>query len=69
VVRTDRQLHGLGRMLLAALIDHARARGLREVWGEVLAENGRMLELARALGFERRPGDDVSLVRVTLRLT
>ena len=68
LVRTDRQLHGLGRQLMAALIEQSRLRGLKTLWGEVMAENSRMLDLAKALGFERRPAADVSLVRVTLAL-
>jgi acetyltransferase len=67
-VRTDRQKHGLGGTLLNALIDEARRRGLKEIWGEVEARNGRMLELAKSLGFDRRPASDLSLVRVTLSL-
>src|SRR6202007_1487600 len=51
MVRTDHQHHGLGEQLLRALLDYAKARGLRKVWGETSCENGRMLTLARALGF------------------
>jgi acetyltransferase len=50
---------GLGTVLMTALIDEARRRGLREMEGFVLAENKAMLALARKLGFSVRsePGD------------
>lgn len=52
---------GLGRTLMTALVGAARRRGLREMVGYVLAENGPMLNLARRLGFEvRRDPDDFS---------
>ncbi|HEX7943853.1 MAG TPA: GNAT family N-acetyltransferase, partial [Phenylobacterium sp.] len=59
MVRTDRQKRGLGRVLLQAVLDYARSRGLREIWGDVARENDRMLGLARALGFttDESPGD------------
>jgi acetyltransferase len=68
LVRTDHQQHGLGRHLLQAIIDYGRARGLRQVWGEVMAGNERMLNLAAALGFRRTASEDVSLVRVVKAL-
>lgn len=64
LVRTDQQQHGLGRHLLKAVLDYGEGRGLRQVWGEVLSGNDRMLGLARALGFKRHASPDVSLVRV-----
>jgi acetyltransferase len=42
---------GLAERLLAALIDAARAAGLRWLVGEVLAGNARMLALVRRCGF------------------
>jgi GNAT superfamily N-acetyltransferase len=52
---------GLGRVLMTALIEAARRRGLREMTGFVLAENGPMLRLAGKLGFAvRRDPDDFS---------
>jgi acetyltransferase len=63
MVRSDRQDHGLGRILLQALLDYAAARGLREVWGDVARENARMLDLARDLGFAAAPSSD-DLLRV-----
>jgi len=52
---------GLGRVLMTALVDAARKRGLREMTGFVLAENGAMLRLAARLGFAvGRDPDDFS---------
>jgi RimJ/RimL family protein N-acetyltransferase len=42
---------GLGRTILAALIDAARQRGLKEMEGFVLAANKPMLGLAARVGF------------------
>ena len=67
LVRTDWQAHGLGRKLMAALLDYADSQGLQTVWGSVLAENDNMLRLTDALGFERRHGDDPAAVRVERR--
>jgi len=66
-VRSDRQDLGLGRRLLADLLDVARRRGIRRVWGEVTAGNSNMLELTQAMGFQREPSGDRDLVRVAIR--
>ncbi|HEY8616338.1 bifunctional acetate--CoA ligase family protein/GNAT family N-acetyltransferase [Phenylobacterium sp.] len=68
MVRSDRQHRGLGGLLLRAVLDHARARGVKEVWGDVARHNDRMLELADNLGFGRRAGEDVARVKVVKRL-
>ena len=50
-------------------IEYARARGIREVYGEVLQENEPMLQLNKALGFTIKiTPDDPALRHVTLRL-
>jgi acetyltransferase len=46
---------GLGQKLLTALVEVARARGLRRIGGEVLASNHAMLRLAQTLGFGVTP--------------
>lgn len=50
---------GLAGLLMARLIDAARARGFRTMMGLVLADNHRMLKFVRQLGFtcERDAGD------------
>ena len=51
VIADEWQRRGLGRRMMTLLIDVARARGLREMIGHVLAENHGMLGLAESLGF------------------
>ncbi len=50
---------GLAGLLMARLIEAARARGFRTMMGLVLADNHRMLKFVRQLGFtcERDAGD------------
>jgi acetyltransferase len=69
LVRSDLKGHGLGWRLMQYLIDYAKAEGLRELYGSVLAENSTMLQMCRQLGFsvEAEPGDP-TLRRVVLRL-
>jgi acetyltransferase len=58
---------GLGHLLMRRLIDYARARGIAELWGDVLADNAPMRGLCRSLGFTERIDRD-GVVRVTLAL-
>ncbi|MEZ5544406.1 MAG: GNAT family N-acetyltransferase [Lysobacteraceae bacterium] len=60
---------GLGRLLMNQLIAWGRARGLSEIYGDVLDENSAMLSLAASLGFKREMlPDDPGIVRVRLKL-
>jgi len=68
MVRSDWRNRGLGRRLLAEILAYARARGLKEVGGQVAIENAQMLEMADALGFHREGGADGSDVKVVRRL-
>ena len=69
-VRSDRQGMRLGTMLMQAIIDEARRRGIGEITGDILAENRRMLQLCRELKFEaQRTLGDPSLTRMVKRLT
>ena len=45
---------GVASHLMRRLIDWARARGLREIEGQVLADNAPMLAFVRRLGFSVR---------------
>jgi acetyltransferase len=61
VVRSDLKGGGLGQRLMHKIIAYQRAQGTRRLVATVLAENARMLDLARTLGFDvgpRRPDDD-----------
>jgi RimJ/RimL family protein N-acetyltransferase len=55
---------GLARTLMTLLIDAAKARGLRELEGFVLAENAPMLRLATRLDFSIAPDPDDRAVRI-----
>lgn len=50
---------GIGQALMETLIAEARARGVRELWGDILSDNGSMLDLVTRTGFTRQrvPGD------------
>ena len=51
IVRSELKGHGLGWLLMRRMIDHARAIGLAQVHGQVLAENTTMLRMCAELGF------------------
>jgi acetyltransferase len=60
---------GIAGLLMNALIDAARERGLATIEGEVLADNTPMLRFAHALGFHVEPAaDDRTTVRIVRRL-
>lgn len=61
---------GIGRALMRRLIEEARRRGLRELWGTVLADNALMLDFSHRLGASREgvPGE-ADVVRVRFDLT
>jgi len=69
VVRSDRKSQGLGHALLEKMIRYCRARGTREIVGQVLPDNRPMLDLAHSLGFQSRflPEDGAVEVRLALR--
>jgi len=50
---------GLGRRLLATLLEHAQSAAVQQIVGVVLATNAAMLRLARSMGFSvnAEPGD------------
>jgi len=65
------QGRALGRRLLATLLEHAQAAGVREAVGVVLATNKAMLRLARSMHFAvtAEPGDStVVRIRRDLRI-
>lgn len=60
---------GLSGILMAALIRHARARGLTEMEGFILTANHKMLRFARQLGFSlHRDPDDRDTIHITRKL-
>ena len=68
VVRDDVAGQGLGTLLMQKIIAYAKARGLGEIFGDVLAENDTMLDLCRRLGFTIAPAATDGVLRVTLGL-
>ena len=69
LVRSDLKGKGLGWRLMQHLIAYARAEGLKEIHGEVLATNVTMLKMCGELGFEIEATEaDIGLRLVRLRL-
>jgi acetyl-CoA synthetase (ADP-forming)/acetyltransferase len=68
VVRSDLKGSGLGLLLLHKMIAYLRTRGTRELMAVVLADNQRMLDLARELGFvvAHQTSDGTCDVRLSL---
>jgi acetyltransferase len=60
---------GLGPMLMRYIIEYAKQRGIKELYGEVLRENEPMLRLNRALNFKIHATlDDPGILHVSLPL-
>jgi acetyltransferase len=69
IVRSDLTGSGIGWMLMSHLVAYAEKEGLRELVGDVLASNERMLKMCRELGFEVAANpEDLSLRQVRLSL-
>lgn len=69
IVRSDLKGRGLGWALMQHLIDYAESEGLRDLHGDVLAANERMLKMCRKLGFDiAADPEDLSLRKVRLKL-
>ncbi|MCP4282841.1 MAG: GNAT family N-acetyltransferase [Gammaproteobacteria bacterium] len=70
VVRSDLKGEGLGRKLLIKMIQYCHERGTRVMKGEILANNYRMLNLAKTVGFIiNSEVHEVGIKQVTLDLT
>ena len=57
-VRSDLKGMGLGKMMMEKLIAYCRARGTREIVGEALPQNARIVGMVKKLGFEVRIGEE-----------
>jgi acetyltransferase len=69
IVQADMKGQGLATHLMQRLIDWARIRGLREMVGQVLADNAPMLGFVRHLGFSvRRMPEEPEVVEARLSL-
>ena len=51
LVRSRLKGHGVGWLLMQRVIDYAKEKSLRRVYGDVLAENMAMLQMCEELGF------------------
>lgn len=69
VVRSDLKGQGLGYMLMNRILEYGRARGLQEVYGQILSENKGMLQMCQELGFHlSRLPDEPTVTLATLTL-
>ena len=68
LVRSRRKAHGIGWLLMRHMIDYARAKGLRRVYADVLAENSAMLQMCSELGFREQEYIGPQIRRVVLDL-
>ena len=59
---------GMGRFLLEKMIRYCKSRGTREIVGQVLPDNRRMLGLVKRLGFRTRRLPRENAVEVRLEL-
>jgi len=69
IVRSDIKGNGLGTVLLRKLIDYCRNRGTRELVGEALEDNQRLIALTRRFGFTVTTVPATHTVDLRLNLT
>lgn len=63
------QGHGLGTLVLEALVDRARAHGLADLVGEILVGNEQMLDVLRHLGLPVTFTIDAGIAEATINLS
>jgi acetyltransferase len=68
VVADAWQGRGIGSRLMVLLIEAARRRGLKRLYGDILAMNRPMIAMVMKLGFQLRRHEDPTLTRATLEL-
>lgn len=60
---------GLGILLMRRIIDYAKSRCIKEIYGDILAENQTMLRLCKVFGFKvKGDPEDFTIKKVTLNL-
>jgi acetyltransferase len=68
LVRSRVKAHGLGWQLMQRMIQYAKEKGLRRVYGDVLVENATMLQMCAELGFHAQDiGSGIRRVVLDLR--
>jgi acetyltransferase len=69
LVRSRLKGHGLGWQLMRRVIDYAKEKGLRRVYGDVLVENATMLQMSAELGFHTQDiGSNIRRVVLDLEI-
>jgi acetyltransferase len=68
LMRSHLKGHGLGWLMMKHVIAYAKARGLKTVQGQVLAENVTMLQMCGELGFHITEDEERGVKHVTLPL-
>ncbi len=68
LVRSDLKHQGLGGVLMDKIVRYCRARGMSEIFGDVLTTNHAMLALMHKIGFHRVASEDSGVARVSLAL-
>jgi acetyltransferase len=69
LVRSRLKGHGLGWQLMRRVLDYAKEKGLRRVYGDVLVENATMLQMCAELGFHtQHMGSDMKRVVLDLEI-
>jgi len=68
LVRSRLKGHGLGWLLMRRVIDYAKEKGLRRVYGDVLVGNTTMLQMCAELGFHALEDIGSGIRRVVLDL-
>jgi RimJ/RimL family protein N-acetyltransferase len=68
LVRSQLKGHGLGWLMMKHMIAYAKAKGLKTVQGEVLAENSTMLVMCAELGFHTGEDEERGIKHVILPL-
>jgi len=68
LLRSSLKGHGLGWLMMKHMIAYAKARGLKTVQGQVLAENRTMLQMCGELGFHVADDAERGVKHVTLPL-
>ncbi|MEA2009723.1 MAG: bifunctional acetate--CoA ligase family protein/GNAT family N-acetyltransferase [Actinomycetota bacterium] len=58
VISEEMRGHGIGQRMLKRLMEIALSRGLDTMEGEVLAENRRMLDMVKSMGFQIQTSSD-----------
>lgn len=67
-VRPDQKGKGLGRLMMARIIEYARSRGTTWMVGEALRENIAMISLARSCGFNIESTEEPGVVGFRMKL-